>query len=264
MYASVPITAPGCDHRPSRLPQRAMRTRRQGRRRRRLQHLGQAPVHHLHLAERPHHDVRRLQVAVDDARAVGVGHRLADLLEHFQEPRQVLGRGLALCEAVGQGAALDQLHGEVRPAVGEPAQVVDRHDAGVLQLAADLRFFDEALLQFRTGHVFIPQHLEGEVAAQKRVMAAQHQTHASPTDLGVEAIADGRRLGQQRAGGGYGRPQRIRRGVAGLGRQGTVNGRGRHGTTPVQMMGRHDSSHRGEQGIPLSFTLQPLDCDTAA
>ncbi len=29
------------------------------------QDLGQAPVHHLHLAEAAHHDVRRLQVAVD-------------------------------------------------------------------------------------------------------------------------------------------------------------------------------------------------------
>ena len=42
-----------------------------------------------------------------------------------------------------QGAALDQLHGEVGPAVGEGAQLVDRDDPGMLKLAADLRLLDE-------------------------------------------------------------------------------------------------------------------------
>jgi branched-chain amino acid aminotransferase len=39
---------------------------------------------------------------------------------------------------VGQRLALDQLHGEVRPPVGEGAQLVDRDDPRVLKLAADL------------------------------------------------------------------------------------------------------------------------------
>ena len=58
------------------------------------QDLGQAPVHHLDLAERADHHVRRLQVAVDHAPGVGIGHRLADLLEDRQEPRQVVGRAV--------------------------------------------------------------------------------------------------------------------------------------------------------------------------
>ena len=62
------------------------------------QDLGQAPVHHLDLAERADHDVRGLQVAVDHAAGVGIGHRLADLLEDREEPGQVVGRGSALGE----------------------------------------------------------------------------------------------------------------------------------------------------------------------
>src|SRR5208337_736908 len=42
-----------------------------------------------------------------------------------------------------QGPPLDQLHREERPAVGEGAQLVDRHDPRVLKLPADLRLLDE-------------------------------------------------------------------------------------------------------------------------
>jgi hypothetical protein len=52
---------------------------------------------------------------------VGVGHRLAHLLEDPQEARQPVGRVPAPLEQFGQGLALDQLHGEVGPAVLEPA-----------------------------------------------------------------------------------------------------------------------------------------------
>ena len=68
--------------------------------------LGQAPIHHLDLAEAAHHDVRRLQVAVDHAAGVRVRHRLADLLEDRQEAGQAVGRVRAALEQVGQRLAL--------------------------------------------------------------------------------------------------------------------------------------------------------------
>jgi hypothetical protein len=74
---------------------------------------------------------------------------------------------------VDEGAAADQLHGEERAAAGQPADVVDRHDAGVLQLAAHPCLLDEAAQEFR---VLIPaaaQHLDGQVAAQVRVPAGR-------------------------------------------------------------------------------------------
>jgi hypothetical protein len=108
-----------------------------------VQDLGQAPVHHLDLAEAAHHDVGGLQVAVDHPLRVGIGHRLGDLLEDPQEPGQVVGRRRALGQQGREGAAADQLHREERPMILQSAQVVDRDDAGVLELAADLCLLDE-------------------------------------------------------------------------------------------------------------------------
>ena len=107
------------------------------------QHLGQAPVHDLDLAERADHDVGRLQVAVDDAVGVGVADRLADLLEHRQEPAAVGRRVGPPSEQVVEGLALDELHRQERPAVGQRADLVDRRDAGVLQLAGDPGLVEE-------------------------------------------------------------------------------------------------------------------------
>ena len=96
MYAGVPSTLPACDSSTVRAAPHRRDHAHLGPRAGAggssatppsFEHLGQAPVHHLDLAEAAHHDVRRLQVAVDHAPGVGVGHRLADLLEDGQEPR---------------------------------------------------------------------------------------------------------------------------------------------------------------------------------
>ena len=107
------------------------------------QHLGQAPVHHQDLAELPDHHVGRLQVAVDHTAGVGVSDCVADLVEDLQELQPIRRRFRALGEQVGESIALDQLHGEVGSTIGETAEVVDGHDAGVLELTADLSFLDE-------------------------------------------------------------------------------------------------------------------------
>jgi hypothetical protein len=146
------------------------------------QHLGQAPVHHLHLAERPHHDVRRLQVAVDHSLGVGVRQRLGDLQGDGQQPRPVRRRVGALGQEGLQRLALDQLHGEERPRA-EAADVVDRHHAGVLQLAADLRLLEEAPGDFWPSDILLQQHLDGHVAA------AQHRPHAAAGNLALELVA---------------------------------------------------------------------------
>ena len=57
-------------------------------------------------------------------------------------PRSAAGSGRSR-EQVVQGAALDQLHGQERPAVGQGADLVDRRDAGVLELAGDPGLVEE-------------------------------------------------------------------------------------------------------------------------
>ena len=86
--------------------------------------------------------------------------------------------------------ALDQLHREEGPEVGEGAQLVDRHDAGVLELAADLGLLDEAADHVGVVAEVVAQHLEGDVAAEVGVAALEDGAHAAAGDLAVDAVAD--------------------------------------------------------------------------
>ena len=96
------------------------------------EHLGQTPVNYLHFTERPDHDVRRLQIAMNHAPRVRVRHRLTDLLEDAQKPGPFLAGVLAIFQQPGQRLTLDQLHAEKRPLVRELAQLVDRSDPWML------------------------------------------------------------------------------------------------------------------------------------
>ncbi len=128
---------------------------------------------------------------MDHVASVGVGHRLADRLEDRQEPRQ-LRLGPAFGQKVGERAALHQLHGEERAAVGQRAQLVDRHHAGMLELAADLRLLHEAADEVGAVAVAVEQDLQGQVASEVVVPAAVDGAHAAAGDLAEQAIAAGR------------------------------------------------------------------------
>jgi hypothetical protein len=81
---------------------------------------------------------------VNYAASMGVGHRLAYLVEDAQEVHVASARAPSFAEFLRKRGALDELHREVGTAFGHP-HVVDGHDSGMLQLAADLCFFDEAM-----------------------------------------------------------------------------------------------------------------------
>jgi hypothetical protein len=71
---------------------------------------------------------------------------------------------LAFREERGQGSALDQLHREKRPPVGQRAHLVYWNNSWVLELATELRLLDEP-----ADHAFIitvpfQQGLECQVA----------------------------------------------------------------------------------------------------
>jgi hypothetical protein len=175
---------------------------------------------------------------VNDAAGVGIGHRLANLLEDLQPARQVRVGVAAPGQERGQGLPLDQLHGEVGPPVGELSQLVDRHHARVLQLAANLRFLDEAADDFGPVLVFVLEHLDSQVAAEVRVAPPQHRPHAAAADLAQELVAPGRpRRGSLRfrgAGRGPGAAQAhagdlVRSGGGGEGARG-----GRAGTPALR------------------------------
>ncbi len=166
------------------------------------QDLGQTPVHDLDLAEAADHHVGGLQVAVDHPPGVGVGDGLADLLEDAQDAGQGVLRRRTGGEHLGEGLALDQLHGEVGATVGEGAQLVDRDDAGVLELAADLRLLDEAADEGGVVPVLLQEDLDGEVASEVLVSALEHGAHAAAGDLAEQPEPGVALLGRRHLGGG--------------------------------------------------------------
>ena len=114
--------------------------------------------------------------------------------------------------------ALDQLHAEEGAAVGEGSELVDRDDAGVLELAADLGFLDEAAGHVGVVAVVVAEDLEGDLAVE----------------VGVAAFQDRRpcRRGRSRrrcGSGGWGRWAPGRDDRARVARRGWCRGAGRGG-----------------------------------
>ena len=101
MYDGVPMIAPDCESAPPPAVRmvvtcgsshRGLFVRSLATLGAPLEHLREAPVDDLHLAEGADHDVRGLEVAMDDAARMGVGDGLAHLLEDREEPAELVGR----------------------------------------------------------------------------------------------------------------------------------------------------------------------------
>jgi hypothetical protein len=86
-----------------------------------------------------------------------------------------------------KAAAAHHLHGEEQTALGIDAQLVDRHDVGVLQLAGDLRLLDEADLLAWVG--LVEQVLDGHLAADVAINRAEHGAHAAAGHLACQQVA---------------------------------------------------------------------------
>jgi hypothetical protein len=160
---------------------------------------------------------------------VGVGDGLGDRLEDGEEAGAVVGGVVAGLEQLGQGVALDQLHGEEGPAVGEGAQLVDGDDAGVLELAADLGLLDEAADHLGILAEVVAEDLQGDVAAEVGVAALEDRAHAALGDLAVDAVAD--------------------RGVGGVGAAGADDGPGLLARPRVAEQDAGDRADRGGQRL---------------
>ena len=91
-----------------------------------------AEIGHLHAAVPQNHDVLGLDVAVDDAAAVGMLERLADLCGEMQRLAPV--HAAPPLHILLQGNAVDELHDDVlRLTAG--GHIIHRHDVGVGQLS---------------------------------------------------------------------------------------------------------------------------------
>ena len=105
-------------------------------------------------------------------------------------------------------------------AVGEPAQLVDRDDPRVLELAADLGLLDEPADHLGVVAVLLQDDLDGQVAAEVDVAALEDRPHAAAGDLADELVAAGvaGEVGHLRGAGLTGRSRRRAVAEQGAGR----------------------------------------------
>ncbi|MCO5165167.1 MAG: hypothetical protein M9894_02210 [Planctomycetes bacterium] len=104
----------------------------------------EAPVHHQHLAEGADHDVLGLEVAVDHALAVRVGHRLRHLHERLEEVARLARPPPPPLEGGRQRAAVDRAHEQVVLIDRRRARLVDRRDPGMVEPGRDHDLAPEA------------------------------------------------------------------------------------------------------------------------
>ena len=138
---------------------------------------------------------------MDDPVGVRVSDVLADLLEDHQEPRPAGVGGPPLGQELRERPALDELHGEVGAFVGQGAQLVNGHDARVLELSGDLGLLEKAVDHFGAMAEVVAEDLDGQVAAEVAVAAAEDDAHAAAADLVGELQPRGS-LGQRGRPGG--------------------------------------------------------------
>ena len=158
------------------------------------------------------HDVRGLDVAVDDAARVAVVERVGDLDPDVHDLAEVQ---RLVPDQPQQVRALRDGHDEEERAL-VPPEVVDRHDRRVVHLGDELGLALEALLdlgrQVRRG-----DELDRDLAVQERVARAVDDAHAAASELPEDLVAVGE-LRADQSGSSVGAPEfsRYDSGHAGL------------------------------------------------
>src|ERR1700693_3735249 len=151
-----------------------------------------AEVDDLHLPRWRHQDVLGLQIAVNDAAIVHVRERLADLLRNGQSARHR--QGMLLFQHRAQALALDQLHGDVHPAL--VARLEEPDHVGMVEALADLFLALEALVEDDVALELDVGNLERHGLAGCGIAGLEDGGHpATGQELGdlvlIEPVADG-------------------------------------------------------------------------
>jgi len=123
---------------------------------------GDTEIHDARRAIIVEQDIRRLQVAVDDALGVGMHHRIENRAQDGNglDRRQ----GTALLEEIGQVAARHVFKDEIQVAAFL-ARLENRHDAGVAHAPDSPRLGQQRLILGRVGTGEM-QGLDGDLALQ--------------------------------------------------------------------------------------------------
>ncbi len=162
---------------------------------RRLTHvLGETQVENVRAIVGAYADVGGLHVPVQDAATVGVGDGIDNLLEDLQSPLD-RSPGTGSGGPRRHGLALDPFHDEQRSAI-DLEQLVDTHDAGMVELAREAELACEAPACDEVGsHESLDRDERAVVGAR-----AVDDSLATATDLLQELVWAKRSEGAPRGG----------------------------------------------------------------
>ena len=149
-------------------------------------HLGNAEIHELDQPAVENHDIRRLDIPVDDLSLVGIFQAGADWLHHRNDVSNR--KNSFFVHQLLERLAFQVLHGHVEdPARLVIAEIVYGDNVGMGQAARSLGFHLKAsaeLLQLRTRNAFRLHRLDGHRTANDRIEALIHDSHRPSTDQG--------------------------------------------------------------------------------
>jgi hypothetical protein len=202
-----------------------------------LARLGDAEVGDHHAAVAAQQDVRRLDVAVDDARMVGRGQRVCGLSDDRHGLRR-FERAL-LVEPLTQRRPAHELHHDGLDAV-VAARVVDRHDRRVRQPGGRDCFGAEAGEERLVRREVRMEDLDRHLAGEDLVRRLPHLRHPTGRDQVIEPVPPRHEPALVADRLGTGRQRRLRHGSRGQ--------RGDWNVTPIT---------RGPPCVPIVGPISP-------
>ena len=146
---------------------------------------GDAEVSDLDAAVAKHHDVLRLDVAVDDAARMRVRERLHDLRDEVQRLTPV--ELAALFHILLERDAVDELHDDVLRRGAR--HVIDRNDVRVGKHRDGLGFIVEAAAEIRVAREIAFQYLDRHKAVEPVALGLIDHCHAAAADQLKQLIA---------------------------------------------------------------------------
>ena len=135
---------------------------------------------------------------MDDPRVMRRAERSAEL--NGDVNRALFGHALGEVDRVDEIEAFEALHGEVRGAICQLAEVVDVDDMLVADPRSALGFTPKSRHHFRIFGVLPPQYLDRELLVEARVDHSVDQPHAAFAEQSLHAVALIDRLTEQTLG----------------------------------------------------------------
>ena len=137
--------------------------------------LREAEVEHLEMIAVGDEEVRRLDVAVNDAAPVRGVERIGDLA---REVEHAMAANRSVFDQLPDGAPFEPLHRDERLAL-VLAELVDRADVRVLQRGGQTRLALEPRQPLRRRAGLVAQHLDRDFAAEPEILRSIHHAHAA-------------------------------------------------------------------------------------